>query len=127
MKMREFICRNIEFVYQQWVESINGTVVTIKSGYDWIPLKTKEATISENMKESPAGNYTEQKLEFISLYDSDLNTHFMNRALIFRLTTSEGNTIIWGSLLNPVLTSNMKKELGAGKTSFIRKYTEPEL
>ena len=126
MAARIHVCRKVEYIYVQKVESIDGSSIVLKSGQSFSEIKVRNAALSEKMQQSKAGDNVNQTLDFVNQFTDNVVTDFMNKALIFRLQFSDGTTIIWGSLDNPVQTSNINKEISAGKTSFFRKYVNAE-
>ena len=126
MAARIHVCRKVEYIYVQKVESIDGSSIVLKSGQSFSEIKVRNAALSEKMQQSKAGDNVNQTLDFVNQFTDNVVTDFMNKALIFRLQFSDGTTIIWGSLDNPVQTSNINKEISAGKTIFFRKYVNAE-
>ncbi len=125
MSTRILFCDRIQYVPSSEIEEIDGTDITLKNGFTMRSLLASKVEHSSDMKDSAAGYYHEQVLSIYSDIEyKDLN-EILHRDIIFSLTLSNGQTVLFGSLEHPATVSGLERQLPGSRWSI--KWIGPEL
>lgn len=95
------------------IESINGNILTLKSGYTMdVILTANNMDLNEKLKEAGANDYFAQTSKADTHpIDEAIRTRYRNTRVIVQLQTTQGDLFTWGSMELPVrvkINSNLK-------------------
>lgn len=118
--MKRIICRNINVAPYYHVDNVISGI-TMKSGYSVTPVKIAKASLTEEIKETDAGDVAEQTMN-VSLQRNTANADIFNEPLVVKFTDADNNEYIWGDTKNPVRKRRIEKD-GEGITVELKRKT----
>lgn len=105
------LCNKIEYAPVRFLFSVVGGVANFKNGYSFLTIpKVINASFKEESKDSNAGLLVIQKLDLTATLEKDVVNALSLESNIFRLTFSDGNMQVWGTIDLPVNIDNSKRE-----------------
>jgi hypothetical protein len=125
MSTRIIFCDRIQYVPSSEIDEIDGTDITLKSGFSMRALTASKVEHSSSLKESKAGFYQEQSLDIYSDIEFDDLNEILHRDLVFSLTLSNGSTVLFGSLDHPSRVSALERQLPGSRLTI--QWEEPDL
>lgn len=125
--MKKYICYRVEYSNKNDIQSIIDGIVTFYPGKTWSTIKeTRDATFHEVGENKPQGYSVSQELS-VNAENPILSIGSLLGQLIFKLSISDGTTLIWGSIENPVLIKSSEMKASSGTYIFKRESTANEL
>ncbi len=115
MSTKKFVCDKIEFAPVYYISSIADQVVTFESAKSFEKIIIRSGMFKEELKQSEAGDLVKQTLNFSCISDISV-IDLLKTPGVFRLTFSDSETKVFGSLDNPVRFSSL---IVAGRTKKI--------
>jgi hypothetical protein len=125
MSTKIIFCEKLEYVPKSEIDEVDGTDITLKSGFTMRSLTASKVEHSQELKSNEAGPYSKQTLDIYSDMEYDDLNEILHRDLIFSLTLSNGNTVLFGSMEYPAQVEGLDRQLPGSK--LIVKWEEPEL
>jgi hypothetical protein len=120
MSVKTYICKSLEYAPKSEIDTIEGTTITLLSGFTMRSLPARETLMEETLDKGAPGPSVKQTMTIVCDESYTTLNEIKHRDLVFKLNLSTGGPIIFGSLQYPVRFDDMKKEFGAQKIIFIR-------
>lgn len=120
--MKKFVCSKVRFIEERYVTSIAAGIAVLATGKKWEIINFRNASISEELSNSFSGQLIIQILRL----EGELSTEIANRLmlpLIFKLTLSDGRTMLWGDKKVRCKLKSGTLQIAQGAISFERKTT----
>lgn len=124
--MKRYFANLFYIVPTSDVVSIDGNIINLKTGKTLDTILTgNDVEFNENLKESGANDYFDQKTTPISHpVESSIRTKYRKEKVIVQLKTTQGEVFTWGTKEVPVRVT-LDSELNSDTWSFTRSATSP--
>lgn len=123
--MKILIKYRIEYIRSADVESIENGTATLVSGKSWKTMKIYSGELTESVKESSAGKYWLQNLEFEGPVNNDFHAECI-QPLIFKLQLSDGRTVLFGDKAREGDLASYTNDLSVINANYERQSTAPQ-